>query len=1173
MNMKNYLKKKFFSVESFTVKIPEKKITSMEDQRAKEITKKSISGKLKSATKSRNKIKEHQDKGYAKLVPESESEEAKGKVLPEAEVYMIFDLKQITIYEMFNQVKIKKADQVAQRCLWRNEEIGKIETYAMQVMISGVVCSPFSAQYVQNRSAMQFQKDYHRAVDRILNRHYTNDYLDSVDTKEEAIKLINEVITIRKAELRSKKKIFEKEAKPQNILGMICTLKEDTLTFSLKFYKVKPAILVGEKIITKRDVLRVIMSVFEPLGLLGHFTTREKLLSEARNSKTYVVHSVEIIQEHSGIKEWKWMPSKLIVADIATRGGRILDFSAKSEWFDGPSFLYASHDHWPQFLDYTQVTEQRLMDQKPQGNSEILAEASAHKVAESVAQEVESETHVLEAQQINRIKRERKVISQNDNFETELVARLVQWTGTDPNKRKPIPRLTYNKRNHEIVNRMNAIFLKYVSIESTIEDIHLLIYCAALTINDLTKTATPLNQLHKKKQKPKWQIRIEKRTQTLRADIGRASPRYIKTETVCVRSEVKEVSKVSPKKIPKTKQLNNNEKGFYRALNTEAQNPLEHTPTAKQIEDFWRSLWLQEKIHSSLVWIEKERNKFDNVVQQDATIEITSEMVAKLIIETHNWKSPGQDRIHNYWYKKFTSLHPQLARTIQDVMNNPANPQLFLTAGITYIKPKSEETTRPENYRPIACLSTLYKIITAVITVLVTEYIDTWNILAEEQKGCKKGSQGCKEQLIIDSVILKQAEKQKRNLHMCYIDYKKAFDSVTHSWLLHILEIYKISPSLINFLKRTMSTLRTKVILRTASGSIETTEIPIQCVIFQGDSLSPPWFWLSLNPIFNTLNATKYEFQLKLACRTMHVINYLFYVDDIKMYMNELCKAVHTEHDFLTRKEDVLIETEEKEAYMLRILELSRNLNKAINTYAIPVLTYFFGIIPWSDTELDALNRITRTLMTKYNEHYPKSAIERINIPRAHGGRELIDIKEACKKQTSNLKTYLHSRTDHPLHIAINAIDKSNTPLHLAIRSEISSGKTNCHFECKCGKSVADLFFQSHFTRGLHDSSIWQQLLIENDSDFKKILKKAQAIEASKLGNKEISANYGSSLSTNTPIDVNRVSNSQHREKMKKNFQHTRRNSRIDLKQLRINGKCIRCGHNNHNAKNCLENP
>ena len=37
---------------------------------------------------------------------------------------------------------------------------------------------------------------YPRAVHAIIRRHYMDDYLDSVDTVEDAIKLINEVATI-----------------------------------------------------------------------------------------------------------------------------------------------------------------------------------------------------------------------------------------------------------------------------------------------------------------------------------------------------------------------------------------------------------------------------------------------------------------------------------------------------------------------------------------------------------------------------------------------------------------------------------------------------------------------------------------------------------------------------------------------------------------------------------------------------------------------------------------------------------------------------------------------------------------------------------------------------------------------------------------------------------------
>jgi hypothetical protein len=54
-----------------------------------------------------------------------------------------------------------------------------------------------------------------------------------------------------------------------------------------------------------------------------------------------------------------------------------------------------------------------------------------------------------------------------------------------------------------------------------------------------------------------------------------------------------------------------------------------------------------------------------------------------------------------------------------------------------------------------------------------------------------KESFGCKEQLIIDTVIMEQARKNS------FIDSKKAYDSVPHSWLLKILNIYKINLDLL----------------------------------------------------------------------------------------------------------------------------------------------------------------------------------------------------------------------------------------------------------------------------------------------------------------------------------------------------------------------------------------
>lgn len=114
----------------------------------------------------------------------------------------------------------------------------------------------------------------------------------------------------------------------------------------------------------------------------------------------------------------------------------------------------------------------------------------------------------------------------------------------------------------------------------------------------------------------------------------------------------------------------------------------------------------------------------------------------------------------------------------------------FLTQGIPYLLPKGENRSDPAKYRPITCLCTLYKILTSCLTWAIYQ-LRKANILAEEQKHYTKNAQGCKERLIIDSVVMEQAAKKRRNIYTAFVHYKKAFVSISHSWLLLGLQLYK----------------------------------------------------------------------------------------------------------------------------------------------------------------------------------------------------------------------------------------------------------------------------------------------------------------------------------------------------------------------------------------------
>ena len=70
------------------------------------------------------------------------------------------------------------------------------------------------------------------------------------------------------------------------------------------------------------------------------------------------------------------------------------------------------------------------------------------------------------------------------------------------------------------------------------------------------------------------------------------------------------------------------------------------------------------------------------------------------------------------------------------------------------------------NYRPIACLNLLWKLLIGITTDKLYEHITNQDLLAEEQKWCRRGSRGTKGQLLVDKAVIKNCKRSKTNLKM-----------------------------------------------------------------------------------------------------------------------------------------------------------------------------------------------------------------------------------------------------------------------------------------------------------------------------------------------------------------------------------------------------------------------
>ena len=97
----------------------------------------------------------------------------------------------------------------------------------------------------------------------------------------------------------------------------------------------------------------------------------------------------------------------------------------------------------------------------------------------------------------------------------------------------------------------------------------------------------------------------------------------------------------------------------------------------------------------------------------------------------------------------------------------------------------------------------------------------------------------------------------------------------------------------------------------------------------------------------------------------------------------------------------------------------SNNRITAINTLAIPVITYNFSIIDWNLREVKQLDVKIREMMATHIMHHPKADTHRLYLPRSSGERGLTQLELSYKTSTIGLFRYLNSSDDWMLQLAL----------------------------------------------------------------------------------------------------------------------------------------------------------
>jgi len=71
------------------------------------------------------------------------------------------------------------------------------------------------------------------------------------------------------------------------------------------------------------------------------------------------------------------------------------------------------------------------------------------------------------------------------------------------------------------------------------------------------------------------------------------------------------------------------------------------------------------------------------------------------LLKAHNWKSPGNDQIQNYWLKAFPSTHRHITKNFNEIIQEPEKAPDWLTADVTYLIQNQETARKSETTDPL----------------------------------------------------------------------------------------------------------------------------------------------------------------------------------------------------------------------------------------------------------------------------------------------------------------------------------------------------------------------------------------------------------------------------------------------------------------------------------------
>ena len=238
-----------------------------------------------------------------------------------------------------------------------------------------------------------------------------------------------------------------------------------------------------------------------------------------------------------------------------------------------------------------------------------------------------------------------------------------------------------------------------------------------------------------------------------------------------------------------------------------------------------------------------------------------------------NNKAVSFDRVSNEMLKtgKLIIASP-LLRLFNPILTStlyPSNWKLDILSPLH----KSDEKSDPNNYRGLAVSSCLGKLFNKILQSRLDKFCKKNNLISDLQGSGKTGSRTCDHLLIVRCLFDKYVKHQGKHLYTCFVDLRKAFDTVSRVKLFYTLvKDYSIGGNFLKIIQQIYS--GNQMYIKLADGLVHPflTTVGVK----QGCVFSPILFNLFINKICTSFDQSCDPVQLNNVD-----VNCLLWTDDL----------------------------------------------------------------------------------------------------------------------------------------------------------------------------------------------------------------------------------------------------------------------------------------------------